>query len=201
MKAPRTRPSLLAATVALLVLPQIASAAYYVPPSNSAATQYTEAFPTAGGDKDAENGGTTQHHSPAKVLGSRNAQRLESQGPEGNAVAAIAAETAPVESVTTTPATQSPKSEASPGPSKPQAKSKSHHPKKPSYASPPPAHEPQSLSSAEPSGSSGLGEVLAQATGSSSSGGLGLLLPLALLGALAWAIAYLSSQRRKKPAA
>lgn len=200
MKALRTRTSLLAAAVAILALPQAASAAYYVPPSNSAATQYTETFPTAGGDQDAENGATKHHHSPAKVLGSRNAQRLESQGPEGHAVAEIAAETAPAGNVVTTQATESPPGAAHHGPAKPQAKSKPHHPQSTNTPLQPP-REPQSLHSAEPSGASGLGEVIAQATGSSSSGGLGLLLPLVLLGTVAWSVAYVSSKRRKKPAA
>jgi hypothetical protein len=199
MKALRTRLFLLAATAALFALPQTASADYYVPPSNSAATQYTESFPTAGGERDAENG-NSKHHSPAKVLGGRNAQRLESQGPEGDAVAEIAAETAPAETAVTTAATESSKSHAGHGAAKPQTNSKARHPK--SSGTPQQTdHNPQSLVAAEPSGSSGLLEVIGQATGSSSSGGLGLLLPLVLLGTVAWAIAYVSSKRRKKPAA
>lgn len=203
MKTLRTRSGLFAATVALLALPQAASAAYYVPPSNSAATQYTEAFPTAGGDQDAENGGT-KHHSPAKVLGTRNAQRLESKGPEGHAVAEIAAETAPTESVVTTAAVESPQSAADHGAAKSHSKSKPQHHSQasgqPKQQQPAPKPQ-QTLGSAEPSGSSGLGEVIGQATGSSSSGGLGLLLPLVLLGAVGWSVAYASSKRRKKPAA
>lgn len=200
MKALRTQLSLLAATVAILALPQAANAEYYVPPSNSAATQYTESFPTAGGDRNAENGAAKNHHSPSKVLGSRNVQRLESQGPEGHAVAEIAAETAPAESVVTTQASEGPKGNAGHNPAKPQAKSKPDH-VKPANTPQQPAREPQSLGSVEPSGSSGLGEVIGQATGSSSSGGLGLLLPLVLIGTVAWSVAYLSSKRRKKPAA
>lgn len=47
-------------------------------------------------------------------------------------------------------------------------------------------------------GSSAIGEVLAHASGSSDSGGLGLLLPLALIGVLVWAIAYLLRQRTQR---
>jgi hypothetical protein len=45
-------------------------------------------------------------------------------------------------------------------------------------------------------GSSGLGEILRQATGSTSSGEMGLLLPLLILGALAWSVAYALGRRR-----
>ena len=63
-----------------------------VPPSNSAATQYTEAFPTSGGDKKTDQ---ARHRSPSKVLGAKNAHRLDKQGPDGAAAAAVAAATAP----------------------------------------------------------------------------------------------------------
>ena len=138
------------------------------------------------------------------MLGTRNAQRLESKGPEGHAVAEIAAETAPAESVVTTETVESPQSAAGHSAAKPHSESKpQHHSQasgqpKPQQPAPKP---PQTLGSAEPSGSSGLGEVIGQATGSSSSGGLGLLLPLVLLGAVGWSVAYVSSKRRRKPAA
>ena len=51
-----------------------------------------------------------------------------------------------------------------------------------------------------PSGSSGLGEVIGQATGSSS-GELGLLLPLLIIAVVIWSAAYLRRQRRDHPAA
>ena len=96
MTALRTVTSLLAAAIVLLALPMAAGAEYYVPPGNSAATQYTEALPTAGGDRDAAKGKSkAEQRSPAKVLGSRNARRLEAQGPAGRAAAKLAAETSP----------------------------------------------------------------------------------------------------------
>ena len=52
-----------------------------------------------------------------------------------------------------------------------------------------------------PAGSSGLGEVIGQATGSSSSGQLGLLLPLLILAVATWAVAYVLRQRRGHPVA
>ena len=48
----------------------------------------------------------------------------------------------------------------------------------------------------KPGGSSGLSEVLGQATGSSSSGEMGLLLPLVIVAAVLGAIAYAVARRR-----
>jgi hypothetical protein len=52
----------------------------------------------------------------------------------------------------------------------------------------------------EPSGSSGLAEVLRQATGSSSSGEMGLLLPLIIVATLAGSLIYLAGRRRRPTA-
>ena len=60
-----------------------------VPPGNSAATQYTEAFPTAGGNAKADgrerNGGSPTQRSSARS----NAHKLESKGPVGEEVATL----------------------------------------------------------------------------------------------------------------
>lgn len=53
------------------------------------------------------------------------------------------------------------------------------------------------VAAGQPGGSSGLGEVLGQATGASSSGQLGLLLPLAILAAVAGSLAFLWRRRRR----
>jgi hypothetical protein len=79
-----------ALTVALVV-PAHSLAEYYVPPENSAANQYTESFPGAGGEK----GGKAKGATPADTLGARNAKRLEERGADGKAAAELAAETAP----------------------------------------------------------------------------------------------------------
>lgn len=84
----------------VLVVPAAAPAQSVVPPGNSAVNQYTETFPTARGQK------TTQHNeatkrdetasrSPRDALGSRNAQKLASEGPVGQELAEVVAETAP----------------------------------------------------------------------------------------------------------
>lgn len=201
MKALTTRLGLLLAAIAPLAFAQAANAAYYVPPSNSAATQYTEAFPTAGGDQDAEAGGAHRHHSPAKVLGSRNAQKLESQGPQGQAVADIAAETAPPPPASTATTHDGGQSQSKVGSQPAKSRSGSEAQRQDSAVSGPPARGQRQTPAAEPDGSSGLGEVIGQATGASSSGGLGILLPLVLLGTVVWCVAFLSSKRRRKPAA
>lgn len=52
------------------------------------------------------------------------------------------------------------------------------------------------VSADQPSGSSGLGEVLSQATGSTSSGKMGLFLPLAIVATLIGAGVYAARRRR-----
>ncbi|MEZ5079037.1 MAG: hypothetical protein R2725_16535 [Solirubrobacterales bacterium] len=166
-----------AIAVAALCLPAGAAAQRYVPPGNSAATQYTEVIPSSGGQQDAE------HHRkkkvvPVEVLGERTVSELEAEGPVGREVAEIAAATAPV------PVDREPTRKAKDDGKEGQGAS--------GVAGGgggeggPPAIEP-------PAGSSGAGEVLGQATGLSS-GQLGLLLPLLIVGAIVWAAVFL--QRR-----
>lgn len=204
MKASKTGLGLLAATIAIVALPTAAQAEYLIPPGNSAATQYTEAVPTAGGPKatnPSKHGGSK---SPKQVLGNHNAKKLDAQGPEGRAAAEVAAATAPVAisggGQGTPPA---PPGHASPG------KATNGSGGSDSNGNGSPSHEASgdtpgstvgqeaTLASEQiPSGSSGLGEVLGQATGSSS-GQLGLLLPLIVLGTIAWSVAYVVRRRRQ----
>ncbi len=83
------------AAVAILALPSAASAEHVVPPGNSAANQYTETFPTAKGQATTKQRGKTRDRSPRQVLGSTNARRLQSEGPEGQELATVVATTAP----------------------------------------------------------------------------------------------------------
>lgn len=190
MTVHRTRLGLLAATFALAALPAGAVAAPYVPPGNSAANQYTEAVPTAGGPK-ATGYGQGKANSPSKVLGARNAAKLDAQGPLGHAAAMLAAATAPA----TIPPASEPATTPQPGGGSPNGKSGG-----PSGSGQATTHRAQLSATQIPSGSSGLGEVLGQATGSSS-GQLGLLLPLLIAAVLIWSVAYLLRQRRDRPAA
>lgn len=199
-----------AIAIAMLALPANAAAESVVPPENSAATQYTEAIPTGGGQKDAGNSGNGKKRSPSSVLGSKKAKKLEAQGAQGHAAAQIAAETAP----STVGATSEVAPEPAPAPSEPAPAP--HHKAPHSEVKPkngatsqkgkapnvqttqlqPVAQPPQLDTSG---GSSGLGEVLGQATGTSSSGELGLLLPLLVLATLGWGLLY--GLRRKRPTA
>lgn len=123
-----------------------ASAERVIPPDNSAVNQYTETFPTTGGDATDDR----DPRSPQKVLGGGNADRLESLGPDGRAAAELATKTAPD--------TEAGKRDSRAGPGQRDA--------------------------GDDSDDSALAEIVSQATGSSSSGGTGLLLPLAIVAAI-----------------
>lgn len=186
MNSLKTASVLLATAIALLALPLAADAQYVVPPDNSAVNQYTETVPTAGGGQDTDRQGK-KRRTPDEVLGAGNAKRLEAHGPQGQAAAEVAAATAPeTEPPRTTPAVD-PKDGA-------QQKQGGTGDVREAEVPTAPAVSPLSNNS---SGSSGLGKVIAQATGSSSSGEMGLFLPLVILAALAWSLSYFWRQRRR----
>jgi hypothetical protein len=192
MNASRAKPASIFAAVAILAIPASATAAAYVPPGNSAATQYTEAVPTAGGPKATGNSKHRQSSTPDKVLGKRNAERLDAQGQAGKEAAEVAAATAPDTETGSGGASQG-NGAAGTGDtadSKPQGGAGSPNRQGDGASS-------ATARSSDPDGSSALGEVASQVTGSSSSGGIGLLLPLAIVAAVAGAIAYLVRQRRR----
>jgi hypothetical protein len=153
------------------------AAEYLIPPSNSAATQYTEAVPTAGGHRDSEREGEQRGRSPSQVLGDRNAEKLESHGRDGRAAAEFAAETSPAG------AGGAPSDGGGGGGSAAGGRSGTD--------------AAASGGSSSASGSDGLTEVLGTAVGDSS-GGLGLLFPLALLGGMAWAVWFGAQARRRE---
>jgi len=172
-----------------------ASKSSVVPPENSAAAQYTEAVPTAGGDKPTGGGGAGGHRSPAKVLGAHDAHKLQAQGKSGHEVAEVVAATAPeTSSVEPHAATEAPAAQAKARSG--DGSSSRRAPAKGQGIRTKPAQQ-KVRATTLPSGSSGLGEVLAAATGSSSEGQLGALLPLAIAASIAWALAYLWRQRRR----
>jgi hypothetical protein len=76
-----------------LVVPSAVAAQPVVAPDNSAATQYTEAYPAPGGEQEAVPGAS--HQPPTEILGRGPARRLEAAGPDGRSAAALAAATAP----------------------------------------------------------------------------------------------------------
>ncbi|MGV1048808.1 MAG: hypothetical protein ACOYD4_09840 [Solirubrobacterales bacterium] len=186
---------------AFAALTPLATAGTVVPPGNSAATQYTETFPTSGGEADVNKEIDASNLAPSKVLGKSKAHDLESQGADGKAVAEIAAVTAPSPVATepeATPGRGGGKKESNSGPAGNGGNSGGNgggpagNPANGGAAEP---AAPRSVSVSEPSGSSGLGEVLGQATGSSS-GQLGLLLPLLIIGTVIWSLNYAWRQRR-----
>jgi len=177
MKAPRIGLTLLP-LIAMLAIPVHAPAAYLVPPENSAATQYTEAYPTAGGNRNIE-ATERRNRSPEEVLGGDKARKLESQGPAGEAAAELAAATAPIAAGVSSPASGDRRDGGADGAA---------------------GAEPGRDAAAASEGSSPLGEVIGEATGSSSDGGMGLLLPLAIVAAIVWAMAYLWRDRKRQTA-
>jgi hypothetical protein len=186
---------LLGALLVALAAPAYAGAEYYVPPGNSAANQYTETLPSAGGDQ----GGKKDKATPAQTLGAGNAKKLEDQGPSGKAAAQLAAETAPA----TVPVAEAPADDSG-GNATPGGGAKGGG--DPGGEGGKPANGGGSAPSTidfqvdQPSGSSGLGAVLGQATGSADDGSLGLWLPLLILAAIAGSVAYLLRGRHGRTA-
>lgn len=182
---------LLGALLVALAAPAYAGAEYYVPPGNSAANQYTETLPSAGGDS---GGKKKDKATPAATLGAGNAKKLEDQGPSGKAAAQLAAETAPA----TVPVTEAPADSGGNG--KPAGGGKTSGDGVPGEGGNPAngggsGSATTTIQVDEPSGSSGLGAVLGQATGSADDGSLGLWLPIAIIAAIAGSIAYLLRSR------
>jgi hypothetical protein len=164
--------------VGIMLAPATAAAGQAVPPDNPAAIQYTEAYPTSHGPTDAQH----KHQSnPEQALGGRNAERLEAQGQAGEEAARVAAETAP-ETV----------GERAGAEATDRTGSGSHV-----SAAGDGGYTTASASSEGDGGGSGLGDVAGQATGVNSSDGTGLLLPLVLLGGIAWAAFYATRGRRR----
>jgi hypothetical protein len=202
MKTLRTATGLmLAIAIALIAAaPAAAEEEVVVPPENSAVNQYTEAFPTAGGDRDADKH-RGRKAKPAKVIGSKNAKRLDEQGADGRATAELAAETAPnviveetstddgEEEGTAAPAGNGGGTSGGGGPGSEPAGNGGAQGQTPGPSV-------DSGTSAQVDGSSGLSEVLSRAIGSPSGGGMGLFLPLLILATIVWALIYTTRQRR-----
>ncbi len=174
------------AAIASLALPSAAMAESLVPPGNSAAAQYTETFPTAGGQQQAGKGGRRGSRSPAKVLGARNATRLDAQGAQGRAAAKVA----------TTTASAALEGVNGNAPGRPHGGRQAQVPTGRAGHAIGGVGGPRS-GAGLPNGSSGFDEVIAQATGSSSSGELGLLLPLLIAATVVWALALLWRRTRR----
>lgn len=201
MKAPPTSISILAAVACSFCLsPSTAAAEYLVPPGSSAANQYTEALPTASGARDTSKGDAPHHRSPTQVLGHKHAARLEAQGHAGREAAEFAAETAPAGAVSeladsrqsVEKTTTHVRGQEGEGRVRGEGQPDGGRPAESTKGSKPTAASAQASSG----DADGISEILGQATGGSS-GNLGPLFPLAVLGTVIWALWFgLRSRRR-----
>lgn len=194
-------PAILVALAASLAVPVAASAEYLVPEGNSAVNQYTEGVPSAGGEKGTRNGEFSEPVKPGQAIGAENAKKLSEQGPEGQAVAEVAAETAPEAPVTENPEANRPAGHGKQGDRSPVhkgGKGKKHHGKKGTSNQ----ESREASAGAAPAGgngfdgSSGVGATLAAATGTEE-GQLSLLLPLIIIAAVAGGATYAVRQRKQ----
>lgn len=183
------RIALTAALAAALAVPASSLAEYYVPPENSAANQYTESFPGAGG----ESGGKRKGVTPADTLGTGNAKRLEDQGPAGKAAAEVAAQTAPAQLTTAGGTSDGSAADTTGGGSTGSGTASGGNGGSTSSGGSGGLGEAARVD--QPQGSSGVGQVLGQATGVGD-GNVGLWLPLAILLTLAASIAYAARARQ-----
>lgn len=189
----------LAALLVMLAAAAPAVAEPVVPPENSAANQYTESYPTGGGGRNAYAEG--DEISPGAVLGKRNAEKLDKHGEEGRAVAELAAETAPVLPPEATDTESDDSSQASGGGGGKNGDGGGNGKAQPVDQGPAtsgnqPAQTNSFADDSSVEGSSGFGEVLGQAFGTSS-GGMGLLLPLMLIAIAIWAFVVAGRQRQR----
>lgn len=200
MKDPKTRLAIPAVALLLVVGPGAAAAGGAVlPPGNSAATQYTEAIPTAGGDTKTDE--AAHHRSPTKVLGNSNTRKLQEHGADGQAAAEAAAATAPapVSAETEAEASDETKGEktagsGSNGTGKGDGDGQAGQQPRRAGAG---GVEVSPTAAKLTNGSSGVGSAFEQATGLSTSGQSGMLLPLVILATILWSLAYLWRQRRQ----
>jgi hypothetical protein len=169
----------LTAAASMAFVPTAAAGQQVVPPGNSAANQYTEAIPTTDGEKKTTK--KDEKRNPAAVLGPRKAHKLEAAGPEGRRAAAIAAATSPV-----------PESDRSEGASVGNGDTARQRPNRNAKH---PSSEGERSQPIDVEGSSGLGNVVKQATGWSGQGGP--IVSIAIIAAIAGSLLYL--WRRKRP--
>lgn len=174
--------------LAALALPGSALAEYYVPPGNSAANQYTETLPSAGGDSAGK--GKGKGVTVAQALGAENAHKLEAQGPAGKAAAELAAETAPVIIEPSAGDNGGGGAQNTSGQGSENNNAKGDTAGGRAEIQGQAQQTVTAIPVSSSSGSSGLSSVLGQATGVSDDGSLGLWLPLIILATIAGTIAY-----------
>jgi len=183
--------------VAALLAPPAAIGAPIVPPGNSAVNQYTQTIPTSRGNKEVRQKG---HRSPSKTLGKKASQKLQKQGKDGEAAAELAAAGTPAGAAGGGSGAAGGGGSGNGGPGGPNGSahgggaqggagdgSGSQGVGGPGAA--------KAVADAD-DGKSGFGQIVGELTGTSSSGDLGLLLPLAIIAAAVWCGAYFWRHRR-----
>lgn len=161
----------LAAIAVSLAAAGPAAAQPLVPPEGSGVNQYTETLLGAEGGESTAKIGDRPPATPAKVLGKAEAAHLAALGPTGRAAAQLAATTA------SAPAAEKPRASGAESPAAEKA-STGHR------------------IGGDPKGSSGLAQILGQVTGTSDSGGMGLLLPLLMIAVAVAAVAFVLARRQ-----
>jgi hypothetical protein len=154
------------AAIAIFLVMPTTSAWAVVPPGNSAVNQYTETFPTAGGAETTKRSGKRDARPHRSPVETLGAKKVRKLAVEGP----VGREVAAVVAATAPSAIQPDRNSDSETGARAAAR--------------------------EPEGSSGFREVISQATGSSDSGQMGLLLPLVILAAIAGSALYFWRQRR-----
>lgn len=192
------------ALLASLTCTGVAGAAPYIPPGNSAATQYTEAIPTAGGNVEVNADIGDVKRAATKALGKKTVRALAEQGQEGAAVAALAAGAGAAAGVAGSGVAGSEGGGGS-GADRPGGSAadggKSGDARGGDGTDGGPLRSGSGGSGSagdQADGSSGFGEVVSQAT-FSSSGEMGVFLPLVLLAALIWALLFAWRRRERSP--
>jgi len=177
---------------AALMAPSAATAAAIVPPGNSAVNQYTQTIPTSKGNKEVRQKGDG---SPSKTLGHSAAKKLQKQGKDGSATAALAAAGTPAAAAASGSGSGNGGSANGNGGGSTAGAGSATGAGGSAAQGGGGLDGSKAVAGAE-DGESGLGQVVGEVTGTSSSGDLGLLLPLAIIAACVWCAAYFWRHRR-----
>lgn len=185
-------PVAMIALLAALLIPATCSAAeYYVPPSNSAVNQYSESFPTAGGERGDSERGSVRKKSRVAAVGAENVRKLDQRGPDGAATAEVVAATSP------TPV--APEAEDLADSPRSAADSRQDDRVEPAAAGDDDRGSGGRGTPAPADGAPWLETVAPRAVGLGPSDGLGALFPLLLLAATGWAASQAIRLYRRRP--
>jgi hypothetical protein len=192
MNGSRRYLALVMAVAAALLAPPTAIAAGIVPPGNSAVNQYTQTIPTSRGNKEVRQGG---HGSPSKALGHKATKNLQKQGKDGRSAAELAAAGTPAGAASSGSGSGGGSGATGSGGGSPGSGGSTGGVGGSGAQGSGGVGGAKAIAAAD-DGQSGFKQVLGEATGTSSSGDLGLLLPLAIIAASVWCAAYFWRHRR-----